>query len=547
MRENEWSLDLLLRTSSEHRLVTPLRFAFIGYLFCLAAGPFHSTCLRGLNAQTATEDQRKKPAAGSRGLVINEDNSHFCLYRPADKMTRAGLDEFIDQYAGKQVTHLFFCPNGMRINYRTKAKGWESIWDGNHPEKSENNHWLHNFWLLDQRGLDPYAVWTVRCRKKGISPWITMRMNVFSWRDETDHFSHSTFWKKHPELWRLRPHRSELDYGMPAVRQRSLALIREFFERYDVDGLELDWMRWPTHFRPGDEQKGRKVLTEFIRQVRALAGEWSEKRAHPIQISARVPAVPEAALGLGLDGVAWAKEGLIDILVPASFLDADFDIPVDRWRKLIGSKSQVTLAPCLESGVRGHPELGPNAKSWVTNRVAMVRGFTAAMLHRGADQIYLFNFMDDYLPPDEYRSILTQCGRLETVVDKPRRHIVTSHDVAAPGAPHPSSLPKPLVAGKPVKFSLYTGPRLATGRAVIRAILANGQNVDQAQLAARLNSAVCRPIADLGKLDQFVESTRITQFDVPLSSLREGNNQIEMSLEAGGEQKLLWLEILMSP
>ena len=34
------------------------------------------------------------------GLIVNEDNSHFMLYRPAEKMTVEGLHEFIDQYAG---------------------------------------------------------------------------------------------------------------------------------------------------------------------------------------------------------------------------------------------------------------------------------------------------------------------------------------------------------------------------------------------------------------------------------------------------------------
>ena len=69
-----------------------------------------------------------------RGLVINEDNSHFMLYRPAEKMTVEGLHEFIDQYAETQVSHLSLCPNGMRVNYRTRAEGWESIWDGNDGE-----------------------------------------------------------------------------------------------------------------------------------------------------------------------------------------------------------------------------------------------------------------------------------------------------------------------------------------------------------------------------------------------------------------------------
>ena len=29
--------------------------------------------------------------------------------------------------------------------------------------------------LLDERNLDPYAVWIARCREKGISPWLSMR------------------------------------------------------------------------------------------------------------------------------------------------------------------------------------------------------------------------------------------------------------------------------------------------------------------------------------------------------------------------------------
>jgi hypothetical protein len=47
--------------------------------------------------------------------------------------------------------------------------------------------------------------------------------------------------------------------------------------------------------------------------------------------------LPEASIGWGLDGVAWVKEGLVDILVlTARWATADFDIPVDRWRKLLG-------------------------------------------------------------------------------------------------------------------------------------------------------------------------------------------------------------------
>lgn len=491
--------------------------------------------------------------AASRGLVVNEDNSHFMLYRPAEKMTLDGLHEFIDQYAGTQVSELFLCPNGMRVNYRTNAEGWESIWDGNDGE-NHPHQWVRHCWLLNDRGLDPYAVWVARCREKGISPWISMRMNIYTWSDEPGHFSHSTWWKEHPECWRLRPEKSNLDYGVKEVRERAMRLVREYLDRYDMDGLELDWMRLPEHFAPGKEQEGRAILTAFMGEIRALTEQWSAKRGHPIQIAARVPALPEAALGLGVDAPVWAKAGFVDILVLAPFLDADFDIPVERWRKLLGPPAEkITLAACLESDARGHPELGSAAKRWVSNDVAAVRGFTAAMLDRGADQIYLFNLMDpgygssSTMSADEYRAITNEAARLDTVLDKPRRHIVTSPDTVPPGAAVAFALPVNLGTETPAAFDLYTGPKPSSGRVAIRAVLADRPHTAQAQLAARLNGIDCPAMPDLDKLATFSHRMRITRFDVPLAAMNRECNRIEISLSRGSEQTLLWVELFIAP
>ena len=57
-------------------------------------------------------------AQGPRGLVINEDNSHFFGTRQADDMTLEGLHAFVDQYAGTEASHLFLCPNAMRASFR---------------------------------------------------------------------------------------------------------------------------------------------------------------------------------------------------------------------------------------------------------------------------------------------------------------------------------------------------------------------------------------------------------------------------------------------
>jgi len=249
-------------------------------------------------------------------LIINEDNSHFFGSRGPEEMTLEGLHAFVDQYAGTAVTHLFLCPNSMKTSYDSAV--WDAMWElGSQkpPEDDFARKWLENARLLHERGLDPYAIWIARCREKGISPWLSMRMNDIHNVDDTTHYIHGSFWVDHPEYWRV-PHAEKgfferaLDYGQEPVRAHHLALVRELLQRYDPDGLELDWMRFGWHFAPGKEAEGAEVLTEFMHEVRALAEEAAKRRGHPIKISARVPAHPDAARGLGMDAVRWGKEGL---------------------------------------------------------------------------------------------------------------------------------------------------------------------------------------------------------------------------------------------
>ena len=97
-----------------------------------------------------------------------------------------------------------------------------------------------------------------RCRTKGISPWVSIRMNDVHDAPWIKSPLHSQFWMEHPEYWRF-PDRIGawndrcLNYGLKPVRDHAMALIREVCDRFDIDGLELDWNRFPLHFREGEE------------------------------------------------------------------------------------------------------------------------------------------------------------------------------------------------------------------------------------------------------------------------------------------------------
>jgi hypothetical protein len=486
-------------------------------------------------------------------LSLNEDDSHFFGSRAKEAMTIEGLHAFVDQYANTKVSQLFLCPNAMKASYRSKVR--DAIWelqDGQKPPQEDfARKWCENARLLDERGLDPYAVWIARCREKRISPWLSMRMNDVHNADDVDNYIHSSFWRKHPEYWRVPGGQGSwteraLDFGVPEVREYAMAFARELLERYDPDGLELDWMRFGYHFRPGKEAEGAVWLTRFMREARELTRQWSVKRGHPIKLGARVPTLPDAALGLGMDGVTWAREGLVDMLVPTPFwATTDFDIPLELWRERIGAAgAKVYLAAGAEILLRAHP----GAKA-VEADLTSTRGFAAACLHRGAESIYLFNYLDPAPMTggqDAYRALLAEGLSLATVERKPRRHVVTYHDTVAPGMPNGARLPWNGFQGGTVR--IYIGPVPVKANVTVVAGLAQSETAARSKFDVTLNGKRCAPAGDLADLTLFAEVARAAQFACSPDSVRAGFNEIQLvQLPGELEQKIVWLELRLTP
>lgn len=488
-------------------------------------------------------------------LILNEDNCHFFFTRSAEDMTLDGLHALVDQYAGTQVSRLVFNVNAMRTSYRSAV--WESVWDDAHLDRRTGvdgkfRRWIDNARLLHERGLDPYAVWIARCREKEIEPWVSMRMNDAHFTEDPDHWLHSTFWRERPQ-WRRMGGRGfggfdqQLDYARPEVREHHLALVRELLQRYDPDGIELDWMRWPYHFKPGHEQEGGRCLDEFMLRVRRLVEARSAKRGHPINVSVRVPATPEAARGLGLDAVAWARRGLIDVLVPAPFHStANFDIPVERWRELIDeAEPRCEIAAGLTTALRASPEL-PGLR----NEITSVRGFAWSALGRGADRVYLFNYMDADTTlggaAEDYPVMLRQCGQLATLQNKPRRHVVTYNDTEAPGVPIHTALPALLGDARRARFRINTGPTPAPNERVLVCFgLARGNGVESRHLSGRVNDAATGSVT-IGPQDDVPPGAHAHMwFEASPGQFFEGYNVVELGHEIAETSPLevVWCEV----
>ena len=499
----------------------------------------------------------------AQGIALNEDDSHFYFTRSPDDMTLKGVNAWLDTYINTQVDKLFLCPNAQRSSVASNAR--QPVWDGFNPDADNNQpffsgiqcppsvsreqmrRWVENACLLHQRGIDPYALWIARSRAHGIGPWTSMRMNDIHWVDQPEHPIHDRFWKEHPEYRRV-PWRFQMwadrafDYGRPEVRQYQMNYVRELIERYDMDGLELDWMRFGHHFRPGHEEQGAQLLTEFTAEVRQLLNERAKELGHPIGLCARVPSRPETARALGMDAVTWARKGLVDVLVVTPFLHIEQDMPIELWKELLEGTG-VTLGAGLMASVQAYAGAERHAVS-----LEMTRGAASALLGRGADFIYLFNYMDSGPNIEEqqgFQQVLREVGSPETMKGRSRRHVVTSPDHWAPGEPQTSSLPHSCAPGQSGEFRIHIGPTPLSDQSGQVRLSVEEKDVARAEkLFVRVNGEPCAFSGGLSPRPPW-KSTRYA-YHIPRKVLHGGSNVVEVNNAADKDANIIWMEIAVS-
>ena len=323
-----------------------------------------------------------------QALLVNEDNDHF-FKLPSEWMSREGLVRYAGEVLQGPVTHFVMCVNGQRASYDSKT--WEPIWTGvGECAREDTATWpdgTHDLWavnakkLFDQ-GIDPYAVWIGECRKRGVEAWVSIRMNDQHFADITNYFRNTTFCKTRRDLWvEQNPTNWQghaLDYAKREVRDYTFSQIREMIGRWDADGIELDWMRAPPHFREGEERANAGLLTAFMREVRAETERRGTSRGRKYGLAVRTPPNLVAAQDAGLDVPTWLREGLVDAIVPSNLFYPDPTIPVGEWTGLVKSANPaVRVYPCVNC--------------FHHKTAQSIRDSAAEYADTAADGIYLFN------------------------------------------------------------------------------------------------------------------------------------------------------------
>ena len=361
-------------------------------------------------------------------LAINEDNDHF-FKLDASWMNREGLVRYLDEVLQGPVTHFVMCVNGQRTSYDSKT--WEPIWAGiDEPARKDTatasdgtrDRWAVNAKILFDQGIDPYEVWIAECRKKGVSPWVSIRMNDIHNTFMTNYFRNTTFSRTRRDLWRDPNATTDIyghafDFAHKEVRDYTMAQVAEMAERWDSDGIELDWMRFPLLLRAGREQEDAHFLTEFMRQARETVNAVARRKGRKMRLAVRLPRSPQLANLAGYEVDVWLRERLMDVVIGSSVFLPDPDLPVAEWRKFVSSHNpDVVFLPSIDC--------------FMLPDIAHFRGMAWQYQQGGVTGLYLFN--------------APYCGRRDTDGRK--------HDEDTFGIVCREGLSADVIKGKPMKL-----------------------------------------------------------------------------------------------
>ncbi len=213
---------------------------------------------------------------------------------------------------------------------------------------------------------------------------------------------------------------TSLNYAKPEVRELRCSRIEKVARAYDFDGFELDFMRAPMFFKPGEVQENLSAMNEFVRQIRQTLNNVGEKRGRRYLLAVRIPDTSEMALRTGLDVKTWLDEHLVDMLmVGGGYMPFS-----DRVKELIdiAHTYQTPAYPVVDidgwysEEEKVYKNAPPHACAFDSHcEPAKVRAIASNFWSLGADGVYLFNWYG--LPADaiEQLELLNQIGDVSTL------------------------------------------------------------------------------------------------------------------------------------
>lgn len=281
------------------------------------------------------------------------------IHRYVDLLADSGVDTFLinpnAQVAWYPSKKLQTVLDGYKRGDREFFRG-HAIASNTPPEKMDevidrSMKFFNQYQDLIDAGVDWLAETSKACRRRKISPWVSVRMNDMHGyaNPKGSHFNADIFKDERMRLSGrafdpkegVRQYWRGLNYEHREVRDFMMSHIREHLEVYDFDGMELDWLRNPICCEPVATRKQWDLMTEWTAEVRKHTEARASRTGRPCPLGLRIPPNLGYLKDIGLDVPRLIREGLIDFIGFSNFWQTSWDLPYDELRRLVGDDVRI--------------------------------------------------------------------------------------------------------------------------------------------------------------------------------------------------------------
>lgn len=349
------------------------------------------------SALAATDDSSPRPPVPYK-VWFNHDGTHILTNvnvgaKPQEFSEKLFRDS-VKELAGTGIDAVAFSPGNGVVPW------WQS---------KVSDHWN---WFTKRTGKQPggvgryirdggdlVAVFVEECRKNNLSPILTIRLKDEHHIENMDSEWVSKFFFEHQD-WRLDPSPRAvfglrgLNWIHPEVPQERLTIIRELASNYDIDGIELDFMRHPPFFdlKATTPEQRQKIITGFIKNVRQILDETTPE-GKTRYLAIRVPNRQGELASIGLDLKTLNSEKLVDLVnVSPSYVS---QVESDLKEMAEQAPDAKFFYELTHASMRGpSPSWGELIDDYPIRITTDEQFYTAANLAyaQGAKGISLFNF-----------------------------------------------------------------------------------------------------------------------------------------------------------
>jgi hypothetical protein len=355
-----------------------------------------------------------------------------------------------------------------------------------------------------------------------------------------------------PDIWEERV----LNWVNPQVPAYRIRFIKEICNGYDIDGLELDFMRYYSYFCPGETTFGQRkaIMIHFVKEVRKILDQTAKPGKHR-WLCVRVPALLEMHDPLGIDLPEMVRAGVEMVNLSVSYF-TEQQTDFAKIRRLVPDAAvYLEMAHSvynLKSDIQK-----VNYDNFRVRRVTDEQFYTTAHLAytRGLDGVSLFNFpyYREYAVPEFgpfYEPpfhVIKHLGDPAWLAGQPQHYFLASGFVPRGYSRRP--FPAKFKAEQSRSFVLDLAPPKGGWQADGKLRIQSDHPLNNSIWVADLNGNSLHPAKDCGepyptRYQPLLGNPEYHRaWMIPHQILKDGPNELRITLEQGEPATIIYLDL----